>query len=170
MKVRRNKAPRIGEAQAAMSFLYNPEPPKMKKNPGPLSITFTYTGQPVAAKRARVTQRGTFNPAAYTQYKRALAIAIRIEFGHLIPEVPPAGSRARSQYIAAHRYRLIVEAYRADRRPVDGDNLAKTVLDALQESGLLLNDCMVDELMIRKHVDPSAPRLSFMLEELDRGE
>lgn len=166
MKVRRPKRPRLGEAQAAMKLLYSPVQPLKEEKASPLSITFMYPGEPVPAMRPRVTRNGTYTPRAYLLYKRGLSVALRAAFGHLFPDVPASGTRARSQFLARHRYRLAADFHLGNRRPVDGDNLLKALLDAVQDSGLILNDSQVDEVSARKHIDPQNPRVEFTLEEL----
>jgi Holliday junction resolvase RusA-like endonuclease len=151
-----------------MAFLYSPAPPKQHEPSVPLLVAFTYPGQPVPAMRARVTSRGTFNPEKYTRYRRGLAIAIRSEFQHLIPDAPVPGSKARAAFLRAHRYRLIADFYLEDHRPVDSDNLAKCLMDALQDSGIIQNDSQIDETTIRKHHGHESPRVVFTLEELQR--
>lgn len=162
LKVRRTKSLRVGEGQAAMAFLYNPEPPKVQE-PLPLSITFQHLGEPVPAKRARVTRNGTFNPPEYTRYKRGLAITLRQEFEAMLPQVL---DKDRSKFIRHHRYWLEADFYLGHRRAMDADNLGKTLLDALQESGLILNDSQVDVLTCRKHLGSGQPRLEFTIGEI----
>jgi Holliday junction resolvase RusA-like endonuclease len=149
-----------------MIALYAPAAPKQERAFEPLSIRFVFPGQPISAKRPRVTQRGTFTDPVYARYKANLTASIEKEFGHLSRAIPPVGSKERSKYMATHRYKLAADFYMQDRRHVDCDNLIKGVLDALQAAGILANDSQVDETLSRKHHDPAAPRLEVTLEEL----
>ena len=109
-------------------------------------ISFEYAGEPIPAQRVRVTGRGSFNPKRYAEYKKGLVAALK----GLSPMV-------------LGRYRLEIEAYRSNRRPVDVDNLAKSVMDAIQEAGLIVNDSLIDELFVSKFVDPEHPRIGFKI-------
>lgn len=126
---------------------------------------FTFDGEPIPAMRPRVTRNGTFMPLAYRQYQMRLALSLRQSFGRL-GNFPPTGDKARSAYLKAHRYRLEIKAYRSNKRQVDADNLSKSVLDALQNAGIVANDSQVDELFCRKCVDPTSPRIEICLERL----
>ncbi len=50
----------------------------------------------------------------------------------------------------------------------DIDNYAKGVLDALQASGILTNDRLVEELTLRKWVDRKRPRYHITIATLNR--
>jgi Holliday junction resolvase RusA-like endonuclease len=139
--------------------------PKQAHIPELLAIQFTFEGEPIPAIRPRVTSRGTFTPLVYRQYKATMANALQQEYGLLVA-IPAPGSKDRSQYLKNHRYRLEVTAYRSNNRPVDTDNIAKTVLDALQDGGILANDSQVDELVSKKKFDQLRPRIEILLEEL----
>lgn len=55
------------------------------------------------------------------------------------------------------RVSVAIDVYRSTHKRCDVDNLAKTVLDAL--NGLAWDDdCQVDELRVRRSVDRVAPR------------
>lgn len=132
-----------------------------------INISFVYPGAPVPAMRPRHSQKGTYNPKQYTNYKKALAQAIRQKFGDLAQQVPPAGSKERSRYLKERRFRLIVEVHRTARRG-DADNFLKTVQDAIQQAGIIGDDSQLDEVYCRKYIDKQNPRIGFALEELDR--
>jgi Holliday junction resolvase RusA-like endonuclease len=121
-------------------------------NRGACVIGLIHPGEPIPAKRARVTRWGTYTPPDYAQYKKNLAEAIQARF------VQDGDKDSR--------YKLVVDAYRSNRRAVDVDNLAKSVMDALQDSGVILNDSQIDELVCRKHYDPKCPRVEFVLEQV----
>lgn len=98
-----------------------------------------------------MTRRGTFNPPRYSDYKKGLVSALLMVSGSFNP---------------AGRFRLVVDAYRSTRRVVDVDNLAKSVMDALQEAGLVDNDSQIEDLRVRKHLDRENPRVIFSLEKI----
>lgn len=133
----------------------------------PMSISFVFPGAPVPAMRPRHSRNGTYNPKRYTAYKKAFSEALKQKFGHLAKQVPPAGSKERTAYLASHRYRLIVEVHRLACRG-DADNFLKTVQDAIQQAGIIGDDSQFDEVYCRKLMDKQNPRISFCLERLDR--
>lgn len=56
--------------------------------------------------------------------------------------------QAKARLCWTERLRVEVLAYPPDRRPRDIDNLFKAVLDALQASGVFMNDSQIDALEI----------------------
>jgi Holliday junction resolvase RusA-like endonuclease len=147
------------------SLQKQPEAELTRELAGKELFRFSFDGEPIPAMRPRVTRNGTFTPLAYRQYKNRLALALRHGFGHLV-SIPASGDKARSSYLKSYRYRLKITAYRSNNRPVDADNLSKSVLDALQDAGILANDSQVDELFCRKCVDTTSPRIEIYLERL----
>jgi Holliday junction resolvase RusA-like endonuclease len=60
---------------------------------------------------------------------------------------------------------LAIDVYRPTASG-DIDNYAKGILDALQASGMLTNDSLVNELTMRKHTDRRNPRYQITLTTL----
>jgi crossover junction endodeoxyribonuclease RusA len=58
--------------------------------------------------------------------------------------------QAKGRMCWATRLRVEILAYPPDRRARDIDNLFKAVLDALQASGVFLNDAQIDQLEIMR--------------------
>ncbi len=142
----------------------NPSGLRAEHEPYPV-ICFQYQGEPVAAARARVVNRHAYTPKHYADYKKALSGAIRQAFGHLGNAIPTPGSKPRAKWLSAHRFRLVVEVYRSINRG-DADNFLKAVQDAIQQAGIIGDDCQLDEVYCRKHIDKQNPRISFVLEPL----
>lgn len=46
---------------------------------------------------------------------------------------------------------VIIDMYPPDRRKRDIDNVQKCVLDSIEHSGLIIDDCQIVELTTRKH-------------------
>lgn len=67
----------------------------------------------------------------------------------------------------AQRYRVDVEAYLPDERRRDLDNVAKTILDALN-GVLYLDDSQVTTLLVATHVDRERPRVEVTVAEVAR--
>lgn len=67
----------------------------------------------------------------------------------------------------AQRYRVDVEAYLPDARRRDLDNVAKTILDALN-GVLYLDDSQVVTLLVAKHIDRADPRVVVAVREVER--
>lgn len=99
-------------------------------------LTFKFDGEPVPAMRARVTQNGTYTPAKYRQYKRRLAQALASNFPHLVQAL---SKNERAKVLKKVSYSLDIIVCRS-RATGDIDNFLKTVMDALQDSGIILND------------------------------
>lgn len=62
-------------------------------------------------------------------------------------------------------YRLLIEAVRPDKRRRDIDNLIKAVSDVLQDTGLVENDCLCEEVTA-KWVK-SGPAMLVTVEKID---
>ena len=130
-----------------------------------LAFDFTYPFPPVPASRPRVTQRGTFTPKRYADYKKALTLALFKEFGFWAWDIPPVGSKERSKWLKANRYGLQVDAF-LDKDTGDWDNYGKAVSDALEQAGIIANDKQIDTATVNKSIDRKNPRLEIRLWKL----
>jgi crossover junction endodeoxyribonuclease RusA len=110
-------------------------------------IAFTVPGDPVPAPRPRVTRSGgVFTPPKYEAYRDEVAWEYR---------------RAQGRNGRPIEGGVIVHAtfFLRTRRRTDLDNLAKTILDAL--NGLAYkDDSQVCALAVRKLYDPDHPRVN----------
>lgn len=98
-------------------------------------------GEPVPWERAGGGKRKYTKPRT-----RAYQDVVAITY------VNQGGLRAGSARVS-----VAIDVYRSTHKRCDVDNLAKTVLDAL--NGLAWDDdCQVDELRVRRSVDRVAPR------------
>jgi Holliday junction resolvase RusA-like endonuclease len=123
-----------------------------------LDVSFTVPGPVVPWQRAASVGARRFTPAkqrAYQATVRYHALAAR-------PRGPWLPSKAS-------RYRVDVEAFLPDERRRDLDNIAKTLLDALN-GVLYLDDSQVTVLMVATHVDRDRPRVEVRVVELERVE
>jgi len=121
-----------------------------------MDVTFVVPGPVVPWQRAASVGARRFTPAKQRQYQanvRMHALAAR-----------PRGPWLPSKHA---RYRVDVEAYLPDERRRDLDNVAKTVLDALN-GVLYLDDSQVTVLMVATHVDRERPRVEVRVVELER--
>jgi Holliday junction resolvase RusA-like endonuclease len=121
-----------------------------------MDVTFTVPGPVVPWQRAASVGARRFTPAKQRQYQQLVryhALAAR-----------PRGPWLPSKHA---RYRVDVEAFLPDERRRDLDNVAKTVLDALN-GVLYLDDSQVTVLMVATHVDRERPRVEVRVVELER--
>lgn len=125
-------------------------------------LKFTYAAPPVPASRPRVTRRGTYNAPAYETYKQGLTKALFDQFGYFCWDFPAPGSKERSKWLKANRYKMVLRVYQANARG-DIDNFAKSVMDAMTKAGVIADDSQVDELDAKKQVDKSCPRIELEL-------
>ena len=122
---------------------------------------FTFPHKPLPA--VRMTQGSKWRPNAqnYIGYKGALATALAEAYPHLVvPPCPPAttkkadpiGWQARKEWEAKYKgLEFWLTCHFSDApKTSDLDNLAKTVMDALQLAGIVPNDCMVTKLVCNK--------------------
>ena len=115
-------------------------------------IKFTFPGDPVPAPRPRFGQGRTYMPAGYTDYKEGLAWAFKAEMKRRKPMRGPIV--------------LVLEFHRKNRRRVDLDNLAKTVMDA--GNGVVWeDDSQVFDKHTRKVLGCADPRVEVTLEEVE---
>jgi Holliday junction resolvase RusA-like endonuclease len=134
-----------------------------------LILEFTFYGEPVPFQRPRFNGRFAFNDTRYSAYKKDLATAVQKECRGQITPAPEPNTKARSLFLNTNRYKLRVRAYRS-RNTGDVDNFVKTVLDALQDSGVIADDCQVDKIIGEKFIDKVCPRISFLLEQTQSQE
>jgi len=119
-----------------------------------MAITFTVTGDPVPQPRARITTRGKF-AHAYTpkshpvhDYRTQLAVAARLAGLTLTGEPLDVVIDAVFERPKSHMLKSGVKAT-APRLPrPDVDNVAKAVLDALQD--VMGDDSLVARLVVEK--------------------
>ena len=78
-------------------------------------------------------------------------------------------SRPRGPWLPskASRYRVDIDAYLPDERRRDLDNVAKTILDALN-GVLYLDDSQVVTLLVATHIDRAEPRVVVAVREVER--
>lgn len=123
-----------------------------------MDVRFVVPGPVVPWQRAASVGARRFTPAKQRQYQQLVrfhALAAR-------PRGPWLPSKAS-------RYRVDVEAYLPDERRRDLDNIAKTVLDALN-GVLYLDDSQITTLLVATHVDRERPRVEVHIVELERVE
>jgi hypothetical protein len=122
---------------------------------------FTFPHKPLPAVRTTGKMLWTKPAQNYAGYKQALATALAEAYPDLVvPPCPPAttkkadpvGWEARKEWEAKYKgleFWLTCEFSDAPKTS-DLDNLAKTVMDALQLAGIVPNDCMVTKLVCSK--------------------
>lgn len=120
-------------------------------------ITFTVPGNPIPKARPRVTIRPGQKPVAYTPartkgWEALVADAARLAMGGREPVKGPV--------------ELTLRFYRQDARRVDGDNLTKAAMDALQ-GRVFENDDQVVACHWYKDLDRERPRVEVRVRELD---
>jgi Holliday junction resolvase RusA-like endonuclease len=121
-----------------------------------LDVTFVVPGPVVPWQRAASVGARRFTPAkqrAYQANVRMHALAAR-----------PRGPWLPSKHA---RYRVDVEAFLPDERRRDLDNVAKTILDALN-GVLYLDDSQVVTLLVATHIDRERPRVEVAVAEVER--
>jgi Holliday junction resolvase RusA-like endonuclease len=131
-------------------------------------LKFTFQGEPVPAKRPRVTKFGTYTPKEYKDYKSDLIEAIKKDFGFYVWDIPEPGTKERTHYLKNYRYRLDLNIY-TSKDSGDYDNYAKSVGDALEQAGIIGNDKQIDEAHIFKAIDKDNPRIEITLNQLKAG-
>ncbi len=126
-------------------------------------IKFTFHGEPVTALRVKNNGKHHYNPTKYTEYKKALTAALNAEFGYYGWDIPLVKERtARSKWIKANRYRLLVSVYRL-RDSGDCDNFGKVSMDAIQQAGIIADDKQIDKLTVYKEIVKDSPRIEIKL-------
>lgn len=114
------------------------------------SWAFVVAGNPVPKERPRVVRGGTYTPMRTLAAEHAISTAARLAGCH--PTHAPIW--------------LSVRFYRSTHRRCDLDNLAKTVLDALNGVAYA-DDSQVIQLEAYKFVDAANPRTEVTVREVE---
>jgi Holliday junction resolvase RusA-like endonuclease len=123
-----------------------------------MDVTFTVPGPVVPWQRASSVGTRRFTSTRQRGYQASVRM-------HAL------AARPRGPWLPtkASRYRVDVEAYLPDERRRDLDNIAKTILDALN-GVLYLDDSQITTLLVATHVDRERPRVEVRVVELERVE
>lgn len=117
---------------------------------------------PVPWQRARSVGKVRFNDPKYSEYKTALANAIKSAFCRHVILIPKVGDPTRKKHLNEVKYFLIQNTFiSADRG--DDDNYRKTLEDALQQSGLIADDKQIRGALTFTLIDKENPRVEFIL-------
>ena len=121
---------------------------------GTRELRFTVPGEPVPKQmgvifRGRVTKGGRVKA-----YEDTVRLYARLEI-----------TRARWVTTADDRYAVELVVFVADHRRTDCDNLSKSILDGLKWAAFP-DDSQVTDLLVRKRVDPSRPRVEVTITRL----
>ena len=124
-------------------------------------ISFTVPGNPIPKARPRVVTNAHGVTVAYTPprtqaWEHEVSRAAVVAMGSRPALRGPVG--------------IEIRFYRADRRRVDVDNLAKAVYDALQGGIAIMDDEQIVECRLTKGVDREQPRAEIKLYPVDGGE
>ena len=114
-------------------------------------ITFTVPGQPVPKQRARVVNGRAYTPDRTKGHEQAIIVAAR-EAGY------------RGEPDAESEFIVLIDFYRSGRRACDLDNLAKTVLDALNKV-VWKDDSQIVTMFIAKHTTEDEPWTDIEIKE-----
>ena len=106
-------------------------------------LTFRVPGNPRPKPRAKVTKRGNFLPAAYLEWRDAVADEAAVA-------CLAAQNDGRPWRVDAEAYALRCVFHMPDRRCKDLDNATGGVMDALTRAGLWPDDHLVDSLTASK--------------------
>ena len=118
------------------------------------AVSFTVDGPPIPKARARSARNGRlhYTPSRTREYEATVGVAF-------IREAFSAGwSRSK-------RYAVTVEAFFADKRSRDLDNVAKSILDGLNGHAYK-DDSQVDRLYVFRRLDRARPRVEVLVEVL----
>lgn len=114
-------------------------------------ITFAIPGTPVPKARARVVRGRAFTPRATAAFERKVALCAKVALQGRGPVVGPV--------------EVVCAFYLPDARRRDGDNLFKSVTDAL--NGLAYaDDSQICSGHWTKHIDRENPRCVVTVEPL----
>jgi len=136
---------------------------------GEVLLSVEVPGKPVGFKRPRFNGKRGFNDPGYARWKRMAAqlfalkyqgqpldkpVCVQVDAVFVRPKcwVPrPDGTMTRAKH-AELRALVGDERFRvpAMRERTDVDNVAKAALDALQDAGVIVDDCRVVDLVARK--------------------
>ena len=120
----------------------------------PRELRFTVPGEPIPK------QMGVMIGGRVTKQRRVKGWedTVRI-FAQL------AMAKVRWVTTAEDRYAVELVVYVADHRRTDCDNLSKSILDGLKWAAFP-DDSQVTDLLVRKRVDPSRPRVEVTITRL----
>lgn len=121
------------------------------QKPGVRSVAFTMPGNPIPKARPRFAEGHVYTPPKTAREEERLRAYAR-----------KAGLREPLEGAIEVDLRF----FRGDERRVDGDNLAKLVLDALNRGIAWEDDSQIAILSIRKAVDAENPRTEFLAREI----
>lgn len=117
---------------------------------------FVVEGEPVPKARARVVGGHTYTPPRTVEAERAVMTAwFRAAITHR-----PA---------KADRYRVYLTFWRGTKRACDIDNLAKTVLDALNGLAWMDDSQVVSLALVKGAADADGPRTTIRIERIDEA-
>jgi len=121
-----------------------------------LDVRFVVPGPVVPWQRAASVGTRRYTSAKQRSYQRTVRLIAQ-------------ASRPRGPWLPskASRYRVDVDAYLPDERRRDLDNVAKTILDALN-GVLYLDDSQVVTLLVATHIDRADPRVVVAVREVER--
>jgi len=121
-----------------------------------LDVCFTVPGPVVPWQRAASVGTRRFTSTKQRSYQRTVRLVAM-------------ASRPRGPWLPskASRYRVDIDAYLPDERRRDLDNIAKTILDALN-GVLYLDDSQVVTLLVATHIDRAEPRVVVAVREVER--
>lgn len=124
-----------------------------------MTLSFIVPGRPVSQPRPRVTRRGTFMPADYTEYRETVTAEAQVAAFELEQRGEPWDARAKS-------YRVRMKFFMPDQRRSDIDKLEATILDALTNAGVFEDDRLVDSVRKDRAIDAGRPRVEVEVEVL----
>ncbi len=121
-----------------------------------LDVRFVVPGPVVPWQRAASVGTRRFTSSKQRSYQRTVRLIAQ-------------ASRPRGPWLPskASRYRVDIDAYLPDERRRDLDNVAKTILDALN-GVLYLDDSQVVTLLVATHIDRAEPRVVVAVREVER--
>lgn len=121
-----------------------------------LDVRFVVPGPVVPWQRAASVGTRRYTSAKQRAYQRTVRLIAQ-------------ASRPRGPWLPskASRYRVDIDAYLPDERRRDLDNIAKTILDALN-GVLYLDDSQVVTLLVATHIDRAEPRVVVAVREVER--
>lgn len=120
---------------------------------------------PVPCPRPRVTKSGiTYYPKRYSDYKKALALILRQQYGNREAlDFYYLSAEFYFSYPKSHPKKGRVEAAPMRKR-CDLDNLAKGLMDSLQDAGVILDDRQLSAIDLSKHWTTGISRIHYYLE------
>lgn len=128
-------------------------------------LRFSFSAiSPVPFKRVRARGNQYFNDPKYVAYKTAVKNRLRGMFPHLVQKFP-IGSDERKKHIQQNKYLLLLLTFE-EKDNADDDNFRKTIQDALQESGIVVDDRQIRGGFTFTLVDKKNPRIELALIKL----